>query len=324
LNGEPFVRYNLRALYPFAHQIVVVEGAVEGAAPSATADGHSTDRTLETLRRFTAHEDPDDKVEIVTRDGLWSEKGEMSQAYARRATGDYLWQVDIDEFYHPSDMKAVLDMLAANPTITAVSFEQIPFWGGFDTVVDGWYLRLGGQVFHRLFKWSRGYAYIAHRPPTVCDSKGRNLRSLQWISPETLTRQGIYLYHYGLVFPKQVIEKSHYYRSASWANHASKSEQWARESFLHLRHPYRLHNVYRYPSWLTRFDGTHPPQIEALRRDIAAGSIDTPMRQTTDLESLLSSRSYQLGRACLRTLTPMARLIIGVWRRLKSLTQETP
>ena len=26
LNGEPFVRYNLRALYPFAHQIIVVEG----------------------------------------------------------------------------------------------------------------------------------------------------------------------------------------------------------------------------------------------------------------------------------------------------------
>lgn len=27
LNGEPFTRYNLRALYPFAHEIIVVEGA---------------------------------------------------------------------------------------------------------------------------------------------------------------------------------------------------------------------------------------------------------------------------------------------------------
>jgi hypothetical protein len=26
LNGEPFLRYNLRVLYPFAHQIIVVEG----------------------------------------------------------------------------------------------------------------------------------------------------------------------------------------------------------------------------------------------------------------------------------------------------------
>jgi hypothetical protein len=30
LNGEPFMRYNLQAIYPFAHQIIVVEGAVEG------------------------------------------------------------------------------------------------------------------------------------------------------------------------------------------------------------------------------------------------------------------------------------------------------
>jgi len=26
LNGEPFVRCNLRGLYPFAHQIIAVEG----------------------------------------------------------------------------------------------------------------------------------------------------------------------------------------------------------------------------------------------------------------------------------------------------------
>ena len=32
LNGEPFVRYNLRAIYPFAHQIIVAEGASKKAA----------------------------------------------------------------------------------------------------------------------------------------------------------------------------------------------------------------------------------------------------------------------------------------------------
>ena len=26
LNGEPFVRYNLRAIYPFAYEIIIVEG----------------------------------------------------------------------------------------------------------------------------------------------------------------------------------------------------------------------------------------------------------------------------------------------------------
>ena len=31
LNGEPFTRYCLRSLYPFAHEIIVVEGAVTAA-----------------------------------------------------------------------------------------------------------------------------------------------------------------------------------------------------------------------------------------------------------------------------------------------------
>ena len=46
------------------------------------------------------------KITIITAedegypDGFWpGEKLEQSQAYAKRATGNYLWQVDIDEFY---------------------------------------------------------------------------------------------------------------------------------------------------------------------------------------------------------------------------------
>jgi len=65
LNGEPFVRYNLRALYPFANQIIVVEGASPAAVRVATPDGHSRDSTMETLRRFQAEEDPEGKVTVV-------------------------------------------------------------------------------------------------------------------------------------------------------------------------------------------------------------------------------------------------------------------
>src|SRR5262249_32964648 len=66
LNGEPFTRRVLRSLSPFAHQIVVVEGAAPAAVNIATADGHSRDGTLDALRRFKAEEDPEGKVELVT------------------------------------------------------------------------------------------------------------------------------------------------------------------------------------------------------------------------------------------------------------------
>ena len=301
LNGEPFTRYCLKALYPFAHEIIVVEGACPAAAAIATPDGHSIDGTLETLYRFKEEEDVENKVQIVIRNGFWKEKHESSQAYADRATGDYLWQVDIDEFYQPEDMRAVLEMLREDPEITAVSFKQITFWGGFDYVADGWYLRRGADVYHRLFKWGTGFQYVTHRPPTVHDPKARDLRTLKWLTGERLARQGIYLYHYSLVFPKQVIEKCEYYSQASWANR-SGARAWVESNFLELRHPFRVHNVYAHPSWLERFNGRHPPQIEALRSDIREGRMKVEMRQTGDVEALLNSHTYGLGRECLKIL----------------------
>ena len=84
LNGEPFIQYNLRTIYTYAHQIIVVEGATEGAAEISTSDGHSTDSTLETLRYFKSHEDPEDKIIFVTAetegypDGFWPATGTIS------------------------------------------------------------------------------------------------------------------------------------------------------------------------------------------------------------------------------------------------------
>jgi hypothetical protein len=144
LNGEPFIRYNLRTLYPFAHQIIVVEGACSGAKGIATADGHSMDTTQDTLKRFKNEEDHDDKLFIVTAedegypDGFWSEKDEMSQAYAKRATGNYLWQIDVDEFYLERDMEKVVKLLRTGADM--VSFYNLSFWGSPNYIVDGFWL----------------------------------------------------------------------------------------------------------------------------------------------------------------------------------------
>jgi hypothetical protein len=294
LNGEPFVRYNLRALYPYAHQIIVVEGAVEGAVGIASPDGHSTDTTLETLRDFKVNEDRDDKVTIITREGFWSEKDEMSQVYAEHATGDYLWQVDIDEFYHPEDIEKVLSMLGGDPSISMVSFKQITFWGGFEIWVDSWYLRSGSEMCHRIFKWGYGYQYITHRPPTVVDDKGQDTRNGNWIHGDNMAEEGVLMFHYSLLLPKQVQEKCDYYSAAPWAKQARQSRQWAKEAYLELRRPYRVHNVYRYPSWLERFTGTHPPQILAMQADLDSW--------------------YQIGRAGLKLTFPIGRLLIHIWR----------
>ena len=315
LNGLPFLRYNLRALYPFAHQIIVVEGAAPGAAGIATAQGHSRDGTLVELERFAREEDPDDKLIVVTAEecghenGFWpGEKDEQSRAYAARATGDYLWQVDVDEFYLADDMRRILELLVADPTISAVTFPTITFWGDPRLVADGWYLRRGAADYHRLFKWGPGYAYVAHRPPTVCDELGRDTRSLNWYDARAVAGMDIVMYHYSLLFPAQASEKAEYYKN--WGVSAGRfegSRRWLAESYLTLRRPYRVHNVYRHPSWLQRFDGPHPPQIQRMMADIAHEGAPLARRPMDDVESLLRSPRYVLGRELLKLAEPLDR-----------------
>jgi glycosyltransferase involved in cell wall biosynthesis len=326
LNGEPFIRYNLGALYPFAHQIIVVEGAAPGATAIAGSDGHSTDGTLETLKAFKSTEDPEEKITILTaedegyEDGFWpGEKHEQSQAYARRATGDYLWQVDVDEFYMPEGMERIIEMLQTNPSITAVSFPMLTFWGSIHVTVDGWYLRRGASQYHRLFKWGPSHRYATHRPPTVVDGTGRDLRKLNWICAGDLEKERIYLYHYSLLFPRQVFDKCAYYQEAGWARR-KEALRWMETGFLSLKRPYHVHNVYDFPSWLETYEDDTPPQVIALWRDVKGGRIQEEIRPMEDAKRLLSSFSYRLGRGMLRILDyverPFHRWILALRRRL--------
>lgn len=316
LNGEPYIRYNLRSLYPFAHEIIVVEGAAgDHGTTIATDDGHSLDGTLKTLYQFKIEEDPDDKVTIVTAEdhgysnGFWlGEKDEQSQAYATRATAEYLWQVDVDEFYKSRDIRRILELLRDDPDITTMSFKTITFWGSLNYVVDGWYLRRGGDTFYRLFKWGPGYRYVSHRPPTVYDEKGQDLREQKLVDASDPTDAGIFLYHAAFIFPRQVRNKSEYYSSASWANHASQSREWAERNFIQIGNPYRVHNEYNYPSWVERFHGQLPRPLDQLDIDLREGRLSIETRPTADIERLVTSFRYRLGVAILKLIEPIYRL----------------
>jgi len=300
------LRYCLEALYPFAHEIIVVEGACLPARSLATSDGHSTDGTVEMLKRFKAENDPDNKLLLVfgeddgKPDGFWSEKDEMSQAYARKATGDWLWQVDYDEFYLESNMRTMLEMLASDPDITAVSFPYRQFWGGFDYVETGQWFKYEHPCFHRLFRWGPGYRYVKHRPPTVVDEKGRDLRTQKWITHRQMRRAGIYLYHYSYVLPKQAREKVGYYRGVTWSDEFQDIEQWLNERYLELGDPYHVGEGMDYLTWLERYQGPHPGQILKMKGDIANGHLVVSQRPTEDIESSLVSPSYVLGTFLLR------------------------
>jgi hypothetical protein len=315
LNGEPFTRYNLRSLYPWAHQIIVVEGACSAAAAVATPDGHSTDCTLEVLRRFRREEDPDNKLTILTAEteghpnGFWpGEKHEMSQAYAKRATGDYLWQVDVDEFYRERDFPGVFECLGQG--YTHVTFPMRSFWGGIDYIENGKYFILNrADEFRRLFRWGPGFGYKTHRPATVVDSQGAEVSRLRPLEAGKLRKRGIYLYHYSMLFPKQVKEKCEYYSRVDWARFENMNE-WARKAYFELSLPYNVQNSQHCTlAWLERYKGGHPAEILQMIAAVQRGSHrGVELRDTADIDRLLRSSKYIAARALLRAYVHWLRL----------------
>jgi hypothetical protein len=312
LNAQPFLEYNLKGLYPFAHQIIVVEGATKAAASLATHDGHSIDGTLQMLKQFQSAKDIEKKIEIVSAidegyvDGFWPEKNEMSQAYAKRTTGSWLWQVDSDEFYRAKDIQRVLGLLTSQPDTSGISFPFYEFWGGFDYVTTGkWYLQDFTEV-PRLFKWKPGYKYINHRPPTIVDEKNIPANQSNWIKSSQMRKLDIYMYHYSYVFPKQAEQKVGYYSNVSWTTAFRKNQQWLKDTFYGLKRPFFL-NEKGWPvlQWLERFPGNHPEIINQLRSDLATGVLLEDDRKNGDIEKLLHSRRYRLLATLLHIFMPI-------------------
>lgn len=315
LNGEPFIRYNLRALYPFAHQIIIVEGACRSAEAISNRYGHSIDGTLDTVRKFQREEDPHGRVALITAedegypDGFWPEKDEMSQAYAKRSGGNYLWQVDVDEFYLPEDMRKVREMLKEEPEIKSVAFPMLTFWGDVNYVVDGFYLR--SFMARRVFEWKPGYRYVSHRPPTVVDENGREVGKHRCVSGRNMKRKNIYLYHYEILLPKQVFEKAKYYSNAEWLPNSLKGiSEWLKKGFITLEWRFRPHMVYSYLSWLKKYAGKNPPQVVCMMEGVRAGNYPgISIRNNDDVEKLLALKWYQASFTLLGILCS----VIDLW-----------
>lgn len=317
LNGMPFVLPCIRAVYKYAHEILVVEGAVKAAWNQATPDGHSVDGTLQALGEFP---DPDRKLRLFTRDAFWSEKDEMCNEYMHHCTGDYLWQIDSDEFYQPADIERVIDMLTKDSEITSVSFLPLTFFGGFNT------LAVGGrrdEPFHRIKKAFPGAHYLTHRPPTVLTKDGQAMRDIREVHAYDLEKQNIYLYHYAYVLPEQVQRKVEYYDTgvAGPAGHADLT-QWTQDVYHDLRKPLQTDIDTGKPSWLERFDGEHPPEIQTLIDSINRGDETInghklkPMDRV-DIAELLNDAAYQraAGRAAKLNGLYRAHILMVEWSK---------
>jgi hypothetical protein len=266
LNGGRFIKANLRSLYPFAHQLIVVEGASLLAAESANSKGHSRDNTLEVLRDFKEKEDFQEKLIIVTAEddgypnGFWpGEKDQQSKAYASRATGDWLWQIDVDEFYKTNDIREICEFISLrNPSMVYFYFRMFMYHPQLQVKgVEPEYCQC--QPIPRLFRWGEGFEYQTHRPPTVINHEGISMKEINPVKAEETSRHGWFIWHYPFLYKEQFLDKERYYENFSFRKGMT---EWVEDAKNFRRNRFAI--LWEGLSWLERMDEKPPQQIRTL------------------------------------------------------------
>jgi len=85
-----------------------------------------------------------------------------------------------------------------------------------------------------------------------------------------------------------------------------KLDSWVRDCYMNIRHPYHVHMVYSYVSWVERYQGTVPPAVLQMVEAVKQGQhLGVDLRQSDDLDQLLRSPSYVLGRGLLKACLPL-------------------
>ncbi|GFO64365.1 class I SAM-dependent methyltransferase [Geomonas paludis] len=261
LNGMPFLECVLKSVYRSAHDIVIIEGAVENCMFAANPDGSSCDGTVEAIRSFP---DPQGKIRLIQ--GKWAEKLEMQNHALQFTTGDYIWLVDADEVYKEEDIERLRAVLARDPGIARVDVTLDNFWKGFDYIFDS--DKFAESEFHcrRVFRNYPGARFTTHRPPTMAVQEGRVLSA-----PETRALN-VYPYHYSYVLWSQVYQKVELYHRYGWGKQWELDlDAWYRDFFLQWRPERRAELESRYPVWTgdpdsrtVPFTGEHPPAVAEL------------------------------------------------------------
>lgn len=247
-------KLNIQNMYDFVDEIIIVEGATkakyhyyDGDTSHFTKDGKSNDGTIELLKELEKLE----KVKVIYGNGFWDGKTSMCNAASNIATGDYIWQMDSDEFYKHEDIIKLKELLEKEKP-DSIHFYANHFFGGYDSCIDEIEPNQWGNgipcCWMRIFKHIPGKSHwISHEPSVyVCD--GLNCERGKVIDRKMTLALGIKLYHYSYVQESQINFKSKFY------NNPDYHKYWEQVK--------TNKNIKIFGSQLHEFTGKHPDIIE--------------------------------------------------------------
>ena len=292
LNGEPFLKYQLRAIYPFADEIVIVEGAYQKFSHAADEFGHSLDGTLSTLKDF---EDPEKKIKIIQKDGFYTDRLDMCNQFFYAVTGDVLWQVDVDEFYKPETHQFVREQFENNDSLDRISFRVEEYFFSTKYIAQGAAFASGLSDVRRVFRVQPGDRWIDQRPPTLVGPDGQPKTVREELLASDLAPAGHVIHHPTVLFEQQFRDKYKYYQ-VMWSS-ITQDQEWIDNTWCEFYNPLNVLGIEPYCSWLEKRKGLLPYDLVRLEEDAEAGKIPPfYIRDNDDIEEYMSSRFFERDR----------------------------
>jgi len=217
-NEEDLIQYTMGSIYNEVDKILVIEGATI-ARPNRTEDGHSVDGTVDKILDFIEHHDPDDKVQLIQQNRPFIDLEEIKNTFLRFLNeGDWMIINDVDEFYQPSDIRRLRQLIDIYP----LAREFVPLFLHF-------YRDLGHikkadpehQPQHqRIIKYYKGMHYRAHPvmsyPNSMCSYFDDAVQPYRYVLND------VYIWHLGFIKdPEEQKAKAKFYEE-ELAKHGDK------------------------------------------------------------------------------------------------------
>ncbi|MHC4790384.1 MAG: FkbM family methyltransferase [Planctomycetota bacterium] len=297
LNAMPFIEYSLKSIYDFAHEIIIVEGAVEKCMFAANPDGSSNDGTVEFIRSFP---DPLHKIKFIQ--GKWLEKCQMQNEALKFVTGNYVWLIDSDEVYRKEHLQKIREILNKDLSITQVNFIPDNFWKGLDYIFVSPKFFQYRWHYRRLFKFVPGAAFTTHRPPTmVWPGSDQTTEQMNLLDGLKTREMGIILYHYSYVLDEQVKQKIELYKRYGWDKSWNVDlDKWYNECFLRWTPENRYQIDAKYPIWTgdrnshtQPFTGIHPEVMAEFKAGLAKEDLSPAIRKSEGTKTSSSEPAEQ-------------------------------
>lgn len=200
-NGEEFITKQLDNIYDSVDQIVIAEGA-DPWFSKVIKSKRSTDKTIPLIKGY---KDPDKKIKLIHVNA--SKNAMVKEASKLTVGSDFIYQVDVDEFIRPENIKYAFEILKKGRCQT-VGVPQRWYYKWHDTYLEGARPYKCRAIPIRFFKnRAKDKVYPSHIPCNgYYNDKGKHMGA----SFTNLPFKN-YSYHYLALYRKQLELKLKYY-----------------------------------------------------------------------------------------------------------------